>query len=42
MTWAFFEKYCDEAYAIVDAKNSAKQRRALDLAAVRRFLRDLD
>jgi hypothetical protein len=42
MTWAFFEKYCDEAYAIIDAKNDAKQRRALDLAAMKRFLRELD
>ena len=24
MTWAFFDKYCDEAYAIVDEKNRAK------------------
>ena len=26
MTWAFFDKYCDEAYAIVDDKDSAKSK----------------
>jgi len=30
MTWAFFDKYCDEAYAIVDDKDSAKSK--LDVA----------
>ena len=26
MTWSFFDKYCDEAYAIVDGKDSAKSK----------------
>jgi hypothetical protein len=26
MSWAFFDKYCDEAYAIVDYKDSAKSK----------------
>jgi len=30
MTWSFFDKYCDEAYAIVDDKDSAKSK--LDVA----------
>jgi hypothetical protein len=30
MSWAFFDKYCDEAYAIVDDKDSAKSQ--LDVA----------
>jgi hypothetical protein len=25
MTWAWLAKYCDEAYAIFDAKNSFKK-----------------
>ena len=25
MTWAWFDKYCDEAYAIFDAKNTFKK-----------------
>jgi hypothetical protein len=41
MTWAFFAKYCDEAYAIIDARDSAKVRRALDLPKVRAVLRGL-
>ncbi len=30
MTWAFYAKYCDEAYAIFDATDSAKLKRAID------------
>ena len=30
MTWAFFERYCDEAYTVIDAVNTPKKRRALD------------
>ncbi len=41
MTWAFFGKYCDEAYAIIDAIDTAKKRRALDAAALARFLKEL-
>lgn len=37
MTWAFFDRYCDEAYAIIDAIN-AKLRRALDVPKLNRML----
>jgi hypothetical protein len=30
MTWAFIDKYCDEAYAIFDAVDTAKAKKALD------------
>ncbi len=29
MTWAWFYKYCDEAYAVIDAMDSAKVKRLL-------------
>jgi hypothetical protein len=38
MTWAFFAKYCDEAYAVVDALDTPKKRRALDRTKIERFL----
>jgi len=38
MTWAFFAKYCDEAYAIIDARDTPKLRRALDARAIAAFL----
>jgi hypothetical protein len=38
MTWAFFEKYCDEAYAIIDAVNTAKIKKALDTKKLKAFL----
>jgi hypothetical protein len=41
MTWRFFAKYCDEAYAIFDAKDTAKTRRALDRGKILRFLKAL-
>jgi hypothetical protein len=41
MTWAFFDKYCDEAYAIIDAIDTAKKKKALDAAALAEFLRGL-
>ncbi|WP_347260863.1 hypothetical protein [Rudaea sp.] len=31
MTWAFYAKYCDEAYAIFDATDSTKLKRAIDV-----------
>ncbi len=35
MTWEFWDKYCDEVWAIFDAANSTqKQRATLDLAAI--------
>ncbi|MGE5233572.1 MAG: hypothetical protein ACM3OB_05635 [Acidobacteriota bacterium] len=41
MTWAFVERYCDEAYAIVDRWNTHKKRRGLDRRRVEEFLRAL-
>ena len=41
MSWAFFAKYCDEAYAIIDAIDSAKKKRALDVGKLDAFLRAL-
>jgi hypothetical protein len=38
MTWAFFAKYCDEAYAVIDACDTPKKRRVLDRAKIERFL----
>ena len=37
MTWAFFDTYCDEAYAMIDAPD-AKQKKALDIAKLNRML----
>jgi len=41
MTWAFFDKYCDEAYAIIDAIDTAKKKKALDAAKLNAFLKSL-
>jgi len=41
MSWAFFGRYCDEAYAIVDAMDSPKARRALDRSKIEKFLKTL-
>lgn len=41
MTWAFYAKYCDEAYAIFDATNSAKLRRAIDVKKLGAMLTQL-
>ncbi len=38
MTWAFLNKYSDEAYAIIDAVNSAKKKRNLDEKKLNVFL----
>jgi hypothetical protein len=40
MTWAWFEKYCDEAYAIFDAKNKFRKA-AIDEARITTFLHSL-
>ena len=37
MTWAFLDKYCDEAYTIIDAADTAKKR-ALDTKRIESFL----
>lgn len=38
MTWAFLVKYCDEAYTIIDAIDTAKKKRALDAKKLDAFL----
>jgi hypothetical protein len=38
MTWKFIERYCDEAYAIFDAVDSAKVKKAVDLGKLKRLL----
>ena len=38
MSWAFLAKYCDEAYAIIDAINTAKKKRALNADKLAAFL----
>ena len=38
MSWKFVARYCDEAYAIVDALDTAKKRRAIDGRTLRAFL----
>jgi hypothetical protein len=40
MSWAWFDKYCDEAYAIFDAKNSFRKSMIKD-QAITSFLRSL-
>jgi hypothetical protein len=41
MTWRFIDKYCDEAYAIFDALNAAKVKKALDTGKVNEYLETL-
>jgi hypothetical protein len=41
LTWRFFAKYCDEAYAIFDKLNQKKSKKALDTRAVKAFLAKL-
>lgn len=38
MSWAFFSTYCDEAYAIIDAVNTAKKRAMLNAKKLDAFL----
>ncbi len=38
MTWAFVDKYCDEAYAIIDAVDTAKKTRGLNARGIDDFL----
>ena len=40
MTWAWFDKYCDEAYAIFDAKNRFNKSQ-ISKKAIKSFLRSL-
>jgi len=37
MTWAWFDRYCDEAYAIFDAKNKFKKA-MIDRGKLKGFL----
>jgi hypothetical protein len=41
ITWAFMDKYCDEAYAIIDDLNTPKSRRGLDVRKIQNFLASL-
>ncbi|HYW49006.1 MAG TPA: hypothetical protein VE861_00285 [Gemmatimonadaceae bacterium] len=38
MSWKFFARYCDEAYAIIDALNTPKKRAMLDETKLDAFL----
>jgi|SRR6185503_14801370 len=41
MTWAFVDKYCDEAYGIFDAINTKKLKAAVDVKKLESFLSSL-
>jgi hypothetical protein len=41
MTWAFFDKYCDEAYAVIDALDTTKKRQTLNRSKIEHFLQTL-
>jgi hypothetical protein len=41
MSWAFFEKYCDEAYAVIDAADTVKKQQLLNEKKVDAFLAGL-
>jgi hypothetical protein len=41
MSWAFFDKYCDEAYAIFDAADTLKKKQLVDGMKIDAFLRKL-
>ncbi len=41
MTWAFFGRYCDEAYAVIDALDTPRKRRMIDKTRLDAFLRRL-
>lgn len=38
MTWAFFRKYCDEAYAIVDNRNAFMTTSPINVELLKRYL----
>lgn len=38
MSWAFVNKYCDEAYVIIDDINTPEKRRTLDEGKINKFL----
>ena len=39
MSWAFVDKYCDEAYAIIDAIDTPEKKRNLDEEKINKFLK---
>ncbi len=41
MTWKWYFKYCSEAYAVINAVNTAKQAKLFDLAAIDAYLKSL-
>lgn len=41
MTWRFFDACCDEAYAIIDAIDTARKKKALDTRKLEAFLKSL-
>lgn len=41
MTWEFFKKYCDEAYAIIDAIDTPKKKENIDESKLKDFLLEL-
>src|ERR1051325_9203429 len=41
MTWAFFDKYCDEAYALVDEVNVKKGKKGIDVQKLMEYLNSL-
>ena len=38
MTWAWYRKYCDEAWATIDAVNTTRKKRLLDAGRIRQLL----
>lgn len=41
MTWGWFTKYCSEAYAIIDAINTSKKKKLIDVKTLDSFLESL-
>lgn len=41
LTWSFFDHYCDEAYAIVDALNRFRKSNVIDAPKIEQFLQSL-
>lgn len=39
MTWGFFAKYCDEAYVVIDAFNTAKKRKLFNRKKIEELLK---
>lgn len=41
MTWAFWDKYCDEAYGIVDALDAWVSKPGIDVAKLKKYLDEI-